>query len=657
MDQLEYDDAMSELAANKADQESARADIARQRIEKTEISELVDTQEERVAASKRRFSDAITDRGIKRRRQSELQEQLKTANMAFATADELYDTAWRAYFNERDALETYQQALKRIALNENRLNSEIKRLMDETIQEEQAAEATLSYMEPAFETWKSELYLKSGALIHPIPYDNVDKSFQNRDLSISGVKDFLHCITDPEFWVNRLSVVAKQAAEAPQLCGYMSEDALKMLGKTESGRLLRAAKEAEVLCALYCGFSEQVKAEKERLGRLAPPPRGNHTLLAKGNMSQQFAKEYNYTRYLTLPHNSESENGAAAHVLKDVEAGEHLSRLNSQLSPSAAYVLPLAEVLKVVNTKHCRYVPNYAYEWLLDFFAKPETKKLREFVNSLCAVVDRYHGFTKSLDLSAFTKKLNDFRTARGLSIPPPHQREDHVAHGDFALRGYDMQDDAEVTLNGFKGYKLTVDWPTEILEAIVGFDTDGDAIHANSHAVGLAMHLLSDANRAADRELAVLPDYVPDNPTDGSTIICLVRVDGKNGYWLATKLKMAAASEGAAVQVTEIIIYSPLGGRVGPDRVARLSAHAIVQIGRFYKLADARRSYTWPVARTKSKADSGIHAICHGLSLMNCGVPWLGSMAFNDILEMRQLLLRVVIRALVENSKIQTAQ
>lgn len=665
MDQLEYDTSMSDLAANKANQKSTRAEIATHSIEKAKISNLVDTHRERLVASKRRADEAIADRETKRQRLAELQEQLKAA-------DELADTATRAHTDERVALATHQQALERIVPKQDRLNSEMERLMDENDQEKQAAKATLSHMEHTFEAWKSELHLKSGALLHPIPYDDVDRSFQNRGLVISRVKAFVSCISDPQFWVNRLLFVAERAAIDIQLhdmervnvrLALVKElrELLRVFDKTDLfQRLVHTARQVEVLCALYRLFSEDVEAEKERLGRLARPPRGNHTLLAKGKVSSFWARMY--CHHLALPQDSEVE---AAEKWKYVEAGEHLSRLTSRFSLAAAYVLPLAEFLELADTREFSAVPSYAYEWLLNFLAKPETKKLREFATLLCAIADRYHGFTKPFDLIAFTKELNKFCKASGLSRPPQNQREDSVARGVFALmleaslRVCGMQDNSVVTMHAFKGQKIRNFQPKGVFESIVGFNTKGNAVFVNCYAVRLAMHLLSDASRAANREIAVLPDFIPHKPADGSTIICLVRVDGRTGCWLATKLKTGAPSEGAAVRVTEIIIYSPLGEEAEAAQTTHLSDVAISEIGRFYKLAPrhALRSYTWPVARTKSNTDSGIHAICHGLSLMNCGVPWLGNMAFNDILEMRQLLLRVATRALVQNSKTQTAQ
>lgn len=114
---------------------------------------------------------------------------------------------------------------------------------------------------------------------------------------------------------------------------------------------------------------------------------------------------------------------------------------------------------------------------------------------------------------------------------------------------------------------------------------------------------------------------------------------------WTASAVHMA--KEGEKSKGSRLVIYSPFGEDTSKDLERLVKA----EVAKRCDLVDDQRLvlYTWAVQSCHSPSDSGLHAVCHGLSLVSRGHPWLGDLSAYSIIAVRHCFLRLTTKTFSE--------
>lgn len=245
------------------------------------------------------------------------------------------------------------------------------------------------------------------ALLHPLPYSEAHEAFKGDISKQVKARVFLQNISNPDYLINRLLVIAYQRVlENTTIVGALE--------CTESDRLLSLAEKSKELASMSTIFADEVASEYTE-PVLDQDHTGRRITLheAEDNVSIRWAQNHYRLQGLSLVSRDILEI-KARQIRCDYLAGECLNELFREHSDAAAYCIPLKEFLKIGNYADFCDAPVHAYNWMFELFSSDKHKALKGFITELCQVVNTHNSMSPGFDISKFTEDLNNIRKKRG---------------------------------------------------------------------------------------------------------------------------------------------------------------------------------------------------------------------------------------------------
>ncbi|KAJ4401383.1 hypothetical protein N0V82_010871 [Gnomoniopsis sp. IMI 355080] len=513
------------------------------------------------------------------------------------------------------------------------------------------------------------------ALMCPAPYQETAAVFSaaksaERGGQLFKANMFVNFLNNPDYLVNRLwgIAIAKHQAlslntvnpssgsQVASVIDWMPPEYWLSLLDGSSKRLTSTAKQAHLLVRLAEIYNEDVEIEQARL-RGQPSACGDRTILARSKHNVATKMIMDMLQKQGLPITGNTMALQITQLQDEVTMGTCLKQIFQVFSSARAscLVLPLAELLEIRGTTNLRDMHRYTTDWFLGIIEDRKNAYLRIFVSRSCQLVCEHHYLDgPDFDIAKFAEALDKVRIQYRLTKQPPHQPLSEIPGGDYALAlaagvsGYDTDNHSVVTVVGFRDRSYELGPPAEMFPGLVGMDKDGHAIDMCQR--GIKAVLVTLAKGPNDREIAVFPGLInPERIKNNDLVVSVVRV---NDIWVPVTIRVAKESD--KLTVTQLFIFDL--AQLQTQEATAMYEHIkqAIEKDREFVFTKDTVSFAWPVQKLDPahRNCSGIHALCHALSILSEGHVWLGGLTAERVLEFRNLFLRAVTRKLIETEK-----